>query len=139
MPAAPGAPPWTRVQGSEAGVSNGTFGVYGPRTEQFAIGSLLYYMTRGFEPYENDRIEGPRIVNFFQEMIFPILQTDDDLDLIIGNCWTGVYESILFLSNDTKAFLVAHNIPAIIAAEEIDAKRDYCETLVSEGFLGDKA
>ncbi|KAL4769065.1 hypothetical protein BDW60DRAFT_219232 [Aspergillus nidulans var. acristatus] len=42
--------PWARLLGPEAGSEDGTFGMRGARTEQFAIGSVIYTMTRGFEP-----------------------------------------------------------------------------------------
>ena len=62
-------PPWARVQGPEAGNEEGTFGQYGPRTEQFAVGSLIYLITRGFEPYEDQDLgseHGPAAVNLLQ-------------------------------------------------------------------------
>ncbi|EAL91111.1 hypothetical protein KXX54_006936 [Aspergillus fumigatus] len=46
-PYAGAAPPWARLLGSEAGSENGTFGMCGARTEQFAIGSIIYSMKGG--------------------------------------------------------------------------------------------
>lgn len=57
--------PWARVLGEDAdeiGGQSGSFGINGPRTEQFAIGSNLYYMVYGFEPYEDRDDRGPVIV-----------------------------------------------------------------------------
>lgn len=42
--------PYARVLGPEAGSQNGSYGVYGAQTEQFAIGSIAYLLTRGYEP-----------------------------------------------------------------------------------------
>ena len=68
------APPWARVLGPEARSEDGTFGVYGARMEQFAIGSVLYYMTRGYEPYEDEDFgqgKGPIVVGRQRCMVFP--------------------------------------------------------------------
>jgi atypical protein kinase C zeta type len=40
-------PPWARLLGQEASSQKGTWGINGPQTEQFAIGSIIYIMTRG--------------------------------------------------------------------------------------------
>ncbi|KAL8836533.1 MAG: hypothetical protein Q9170_002888 [Blastenia crenularia] len=46
-------PPYARVQGNEVPEKErGTFGYYGSRTEQFSIGSIMYYVTRGYEVYD---------------------------------------------------------------------------------------
>lgn len=47
-------PPWARVLGPDAGDKCGSFAEYGPRTEQFAIRSILYCLTRGYEPFAMD-------------------------------------------------------------------------------------
>lgn len=47
-------PPYARVLGDEGGEDRGTFGCYGPRIEQFAIGLMIYYMARGYEAYDNE-------------------------------------------------------------------------------------
>jgi serine/threonine protein kinase len=73
-PADGSAPPWARVLGPEAGSEDGTFGVYRARTEQFAIGSVLYYMTRGYEPYEDEDFgqgKGLIVVGRQRCMVFP--------------------------------------------------------------------
>jgi len=87
-PALGGAPPWCRLCGLEAGTESNTFGYNGPRVEQFAIGSVLYMMIRGYEPYD---VEGGfnskdgSIVKKLQLMDFPSLG-EDPLDKIIDKC-----------------------------------------------------
>jgi len=47
-------PPYARLLGDEAANNRGTFRYHGPRTEQFAIDSIFYYMTRNYKPYDNE-------------------------------------------------------------------------------------
>lgn len=55
------AAPWARVLGPEAGEECGPFGMNGARYEQFPIGSILYLVTRGYEPYVSSQgIPAPR-------------------------------------------------------------------------------
>ncbi|CZT45876.1 uncharacterized protein RSE6_06232 [Rhynchosporium secalis] len=72
-PAEGSAAPWARVLGTEAGDECGSFGDNGARYEQFAIGSVLYMLTRGYEPYDDGSIapeDAPVVVDLFQQMKF---------------------------------------------------------------------
>ncbi|KAL1865922.1 hypothetical protein VTK73DRAFT_5006 [Phialemonium thermophilum] len=85
-------PAWARVLGDDAdelGERKGSFGINGPRTEQFAIGSNLYCMAYGLEPYKDRDDRGLVLVELLQEMQFPELQ-DRPLDLIIERCWRAL-------------------------------------------------
>ncbi|KAL9099377.1 MAG: hypothetical protein Q9163_005116 [Psora crenata] len=87
-------PPYARVLGDEAAENRGTFGYHGPCTEQFAIGSIFYYMTRGYEPYDNEWFgedHGEMVVSLFQEKKFPKVNVNG-IDTIIHKCWHGEYE-----------------------------------------------
>lgn len=68
-------PPYARVLGVDGGKKRESFGDFSPRTEQFALGGIFfYYITRGYEPYDNEwfgQDHGPKIVDLLQEMIFP--------------------------------------------------------------------
>ncbi|KAI4165349.1 MAG: hypothetical protein LQ342_001217 [Letrouitia transgressa] len=89
-------PPYARVLGDEAAEDRGTFGYHGPRTEQFAIGSVIYYMTRGHELYDNEWLgedHESRIVSLLQEMVFP-RTSDSKVDIVICDCWHGRFRSI---------------------------------------------
>lgn len=130
-----GAPPWYRVLGLEAGADRGTFGINGPRTEQFAIGSLLYTMARGHEPYA-ELEPGPHIVDLFRDMKFPDLG-DGYLDAIIDRCWKGQYDSVESLAKETAGLDGAVTLPRAEVLEQgyISEMRDRCQQLVDEGLL----
>ncbi|EFE31571.1 uncharacterized protein ARB_01471 [Trichophyton benhamiae CBS 112371] len=131
------APPWARVLGVEAGEDAGSFGLYGARTEQFAIGSVIYLMTRGYEPYENED-PGLDIVDLFRRMEFPPLG-NDPLDRIIDRCWKGQFEFLKDLAEEARTlggdtyrhptFLLP---PAVQHRLQIQEK---CQTLVNQGLL----
>jgi len=134
-------PPYARVLGEEDADKRGTFGCHGPRTEQFAIGSVFYYMTRGFEPYDNEwfgRKHGNVVVSLLQEKKFPKLN-DKDMDIIIHNCWHGKYESIKRLK--IEVIRLGRNIrlsmATIMSKEEYEARRQECKSLVELKVLED--
>ena len=94
---------------------SGTSGFLGPPTEQFALGSIFYFINYGFEVYEdrcltNDPKEhGPEIVELLQDMGFPKLNGNPLIDDIIDKCWHNKYSTIAEVAADTKA-LVEENI-----------------------------
>ncbi|KAL9004830.1 MAG: hypothetical protein Q9188_002374, partial [Gyalolechia gomerana] len=132
-------PPYARVLGDEGGKDRGTFGYCGPRTEQFAIGSLIYYMTRGFEPYDGEWLGEDHeitVVERLQAMVFPQL-SDGNVDMAIRNCWRGEYTSIQDLNTEVK-----HTCPDTSSdmAKAIDenafrSAEQKCRQLVAEGVL----
>jgi serine/threonine protein kinase len=82
-------PPYGRLLGSEASSEKGSAGKLGARTEQFALGSLFYYINYGTEVYDDQNFgkdHGPVVVERLQEMIFPKLNTTLMSDLIIDAC-----------------------------------------------------
>lgn len=134
-------PPYARVLGEEDANKRGTFGCHGPRTEQFAIGSVFYYMTRGFEPYDNEwfgRKHGNVVVSLLQEKKFPELN-GKEMDTIIHNCWHGKYESIKRL--EIEVIRLGHNLRLSMATtmseEEYGARRQECRKLVGLKVLED--
>ncbi|KAL8899984.1 MAG: hypothetical protein Q9207_005917 [Kuettlingeria erythrocarpa] len=132
-------PPWARVLGDEGAEQRGTFGYHGPRTEQFAIGSVIYTITRGFEPYEDQWLgedNGGKIVELLQEKIFP--STDDsDMDCIIRKCWEGKYSSIRQLHSEVLQIYptVRSNMAEPTDEAERHAAKRMCMQLVEEGIL----
>ncbi|UPK95140.1 hypothetical protein LCI18_006075 [Fusarium solani-melongenae] len=130
-----GPPPWFRVLGSEAGPDRGSFGINGPRTEQFAIGFLLFTMSHGHEPYA-ELETGPHIVDLFQDMRFPDLG-HGCLDAIIDRCWRGLYESVESLAKETAGLDGAVGLPRAEALDQgyVSEMRDRCQRLVDEGLL----
>jgi atypical protein kinase C zeta type len=129
------APPWARLLGPEAGIGAGSFGFYSARTEQFAIGSVLYCMTRGHEPYEN---EDPSLdlVDLFRHMKFPPLG-NDPLDQIIDRCWRGHFECLKDLADETKTLGGGRELEPVGAftAQYCLERQKECQILVDEGLL----
>jgi serine/threonine protein kinase len=93
-----GEAPYVRAQ--KVGSEGGTFGVAGPATEQFALGSIFWYITRGTELYAE--LEGSERVNRLIDGQFPPTDPQDPIDNIIKNCWNGSFASISDLSKDIR-------------------------------------
>ncbi|KAJ5830857.1 uncharacterized protein N7525_009110 [Penicillium rubens] len=89
----------------------GTPGFLGPRTEQFALGSLYYLMNYGFEVYgdrclaEDPYEHGPKVVDLLQNMEFPKLDGNPLIDNIIDKCWHNKYVTVSDLAAHTKTLL----------------------------------
>ncbi|CAG8976281.1 hypothetical protein HYALB_00011766 [Hymenoscyphus albidus] len=133
------APPWARCLGSEAGDGRGSFGENGARYESFTIGSLLYLMTRGHEPYD-DAIFGPQVGEakgrLLQLMLFPLLGTDA-LDNIIRKCWYGNYQRLEDLAEESKCLPGGSTRPRAtpLDPELYKQTQEECRQLVASGFL----
>ncbi|KAI9735785.1 MAG: hypothetical protein M1818_006394 [Claussenomyces sp. TS43310] len=98
-----GIAPYARVLGDEGGEDRGTFGGLGPRTEQFAIGSIFYYLMRCYEPYDNERLgecHDTTTVDLLLQREFPC--TDNSQADIIRCCWLGMFDSIKQLSTEIR-------------------------------------
>lgn len=73
--------------------TRGGFGFLGPRTEQFALGSIFYFISYGFEVsgnqclVENPRDYGIKVMDLLQDMKFPTLDGDPLIDEMINKCW----------------------------------------------------
>lgn len=126
----------------------GTSGFLGPRTEQFALGSIYYLINYGFEVYgdqtltEDHRERGPRIVHLLQHMEFPNLVGDSSIDDIIHKCWHNKYPTIAELASDTEALLLDCESDAK-SERDIEPSWDMtweenktlCENLETQGLL----
>lgn len=140
-PSSGNAPPWARVLGNDAehadevGGQRGSFGINGPRTEQFSIGSNLYCMMYGFEPYEDRDDEGPVIVDLLQNLKFPELR-GGRLDGIIDRCWRGHYHQLKDLLREAEALDRMPSENAVLSEEYIEDCRKECQALVEGGLLG---
>jgi hypothetical protein len=90
---------------------SGTFGFLGPRTEQFALGSLYYLINYGFEVYgdrcltEDPYEHGPKVVDLLQNMEFPELDGNPLIDNIINRCWHNDYVTVSELAAHTETLL----------------------------------
>lgn len=106
-------PPYGRILNSnEADQGHcGSSGVLGPRTEQFALGSLYYLINYGFEVYgdqcltEDPNEHGPKVVDLLQHMKFPKLDSDPLIDNIINKCWHNKYSTVAELAAHTATLL----------------------------------
>ncbi|KAH8587235.1 kinase-like domain-containing protein, partial [Bisporella sp. PMI_857] len=131
-------PPYGRLLGSEAGRNEGTAGKLGARTEQFALGSLFYYINYGVEVYDDQdfgKDHGPAIVERLQRMMFPNLDNNTVLDSIINDCWHGRFPSVAVLSESIsqQCDLRTYSSQAMLP-EEFAARRAYCLQLVEGGI-----
>ncbi|OAQ95622.1 hypothetical protein LLEC1_03635 [Akanthomyces lecanii] len=128
-----GAPPWARLLGDEAGSEKGTWGHNGARTEQFAVGSIIYTMTRGFQPYEEEDL-GRGAVQRLQNMDLPELE-DDHLDAITHRCWTQGYGTMNALAEETKTLEGADSRQStVLSAHHIKQTRERCRRLLDDLF-----
>ncbi|KAI9036198.1 uncharacterized protein KD926_002228 [Aspergillus affinis] len=89
----------------------GTSGFLGPRTEQFALGSLYYLINYGYEVYgdryltEDPYGHGPKVVDLLQSIKFPELNGYYMIDDIIDRCWHNKYGTVRELATHTKTLL----------------------------------
>ncbi|KAK2735941.1 hypothetical protein FQN55_001905 [Onygenales sp. PD_40] len=131
------AAPWARVLGAEAGSEEGSFGACGPRTEQFAIGSILYCLTRGHEPYEMDDFDDDaEKVTLFKRMVFPPLN-GGHFDTIIERSWKGEFPLLKDLSEEVNTLSFENDQPPPLALtfEYCSDIRRECQSLVDNGLL----
>ncbi|WEW60031.1 hypothetical protein PRK78_005514 [Emydomyces testavorans] len=147
-------PPYGRILGDEAGPERGQAGSLGPRTEQFALGSLYYLINYGFEPYDDQCLggdpthknHGPTVVDLLQNMKFPELNGDPEIDLIIKQCWHAFYERLADLAADVKRLyhadvkncgdgIAESDPPALMPEREFLSRRKICEEFVESGLL----
>ena len=70
--------------------TGGTYGIAGPATEQLAMGSIFWYMTRGKQLYAE--LEGPEQVDRLINRVFPDTDPQDPVDSTITGCWFGKFE-----------------------------------------------
>ncbi|KAK2757375.1 hypothetical protein FQN54_004890 [Arachnomyces sp. PD_36] len=106
----------------------GTSGSLGPRTEQFALGSLYYLINYGFEVYgdqcltEDPKEHGPAVVDLLQNMVFPKLN-GDLIDNIIWKCWHNKYATVAELAANTETVLTEASKRKGTNAETISTTR----------------
>ncbi|BDD61355.1 hypothetical protein MAP00_006402 [Monascus purpureus] len=105
----------------------GTRGIAGPETEQFVLGSIIRYITRGYELYHD--LDGPARVNRLCDSHFPDMQSDDPIDNIIYNCWFIKFEIMAGLLQEVQTLAAKHGISddtRSISATEYLSKKELC-------------
>ena len=115
------------------------WGDYTPQAERFALGSIFYLLTRGYEPYENEwfgRDHGPITIELLQAMKFPALN-GGEIDTIIRKCWNGEYSSMKALKLDTLQLAQDESLPtsSVMDNREYETTQKACEQLVKDGVL----
>ncbi|GAB1193431.1 hypothetical protein APSETT444_002647 [Aspergillus pseudonomiae] len=89
----------------------GTAGLLGPRAEQFALGSVYYFINYGFEVYDNQSLgddpyeHGPKVMDLLQNMEFPKLNSNPLIDNIIDKCWHNQYRALEDMATHTETLL----------------------------------
>ena len=142
--------PWGRILGEGEGMKRGTAGFLGPRTEQFALGSIYYLINYGLEVYDDKvfgddpsgKEHGPVVLDMLQNKVFPELNSEPMIDDIIMKCWSGRYETIAQLSADTEKLCpdTDGTDPEIEGlgngqADEFSSQQKFCVDLVERGLL----
>ncbi|KAG6034293.1 hypothetical protein E4U41_006596 [Claviceps citrina] len=93
-----GYEPYVRLFRNNTG---GMYGNAGPKTEQFALGSIFWYMFRGTQVYAE--LDGYTVVNSLLDGIFPTINPAEPIERVIQNCWHGHYARIADLLEEIKA------------------------------------
>jgi serine/threonine protein kinase len=119
-----------------AGPLKGTYGLCSARTEQFAVGTLLYFMVYGHEPYDDIILSATEWDRRFWEMEFPELNRNEVFDGLISACWHNVYPTMALLAYDFKRKTkdMIWNAEYIFVDSAKETKT--CEALVRKGLLG---
>lgn len=118
-------------------LDNGSYGIAGPVTEQFAIGSLLYCLTRGHKPYEDEwfgKDHWIHIVKMFRNRQFPQLESNP-WDTIINSCWAGKFETVDRLYNDIEPLVGNFGSTPLIDQTTFEKRKAECEQAVKEGLI----
>ncbi|KAK2873756.1 hypothetical protein FQN49_002102 [Arthroderma sp. PD_2] len=129
--------PWARKLAD--GPLKGSYGLCSARTEQFAVGTLLYFMVYGHEPYEDIDLakQNPgELSHRFEHMQFPKLDRDQVFDGLISACWYNVYPTMALVAYDVKR--KTRDIALNPSYKVIDCRREKktCEMLIQNGLLG---
>lgn len=88
-----------------------TAGLLGPRTEQFVLGSIYYYINYGMEVYGDKKLSasprdrGLALTDLLQDMQFPVLSRDSMINGLIYKCWYNQFPNIASLAISTKVLL----------------------------------
>jgi serine/threonine protein kinase len=131
-------PLYRQLLGSKARSKEGTAGKLGTYTEQFALGSLFYYINYRIEVYNNQdfgKDYRPVIVEQLQQIVFPKLDSNSVLDSIIDNCWYSRFQSVAVLSEAiSQQYNLKNYSSQAILLEEFAVCRIYCLQLV-EGSI----
>ncbi|KAK2735828.1 hypothetical protein FQN57_001105 [Myotisia sp. PD_48] len=119
-----------------AGPLEGSFGLCSARTEQFALGTLLYFLVYGYEPYDNLDLCPKELDRRLREFELPELDRHEVFDGLISACWHNVYPTMALTAYDFKR--KTKDIASVTPYQTIDRAKEIrtCEALVQKGILG---
>ncbi|KAJ5621966.1 hypothetical protein N7528_005198 [Penicillium herquei] len=120
------------------GPLQGSRGLCSARTEQFALGTLLYLMVYGQEPYEDIELSIEEWDRFGKELEFPKLNRHEVFDSLISACWYNVYPTMALVAYDFKRktkHMLGDTEPGYIAIDSVKETKT-CQALVRKGLLG---
>lgn len=133
--------PWAREL--NAGPLKGSYDLCCARTEQFALGTLVYFMVYGHEPYENIDLanQNPGELNRrFSHMEFPDLSRHEVFDEFISACWHIVYPTMAFVAygfkRKTKGIASNAEYESADFAKEKKNLRDANPSRVTRTYVG---
>jgi serine/threonine protein kinase len=122
----------------------GSSGCLGPRTEQFALGSIFYLINYGFEVYgnqslgDNPRDHGPKVVDLLQNKQFPNLDGDSMIDNIISKCWHNKYATIAELATEMKTVVPERDTASNTDNKTTSVNEAAIQALTSGGDTDDR-
>ncbi|KAM5476770.1 hypothetical protein MauCBS54593_000040, partial [Microsporum audouinii] len=110
--------PYVRPRNAEEAKSDsgGTFGIASADTEQFALGSIFWYMVQGTELWAG--IDGLDLVDKLTDRVCPEMDLKDPINQIMSDCWKGRFISIAAL---------AARIRQLTLEKELEQKKKVCE------------
>jgi len=118
-------------------IDDGSYGLAGPVTEQFAIGSILYCLTRGHTPYENKWFGKDHricIGKMLRNREFPKLETHQ-WDIVINNCWAGKFRTVEKLHTEFESLIGQIKSIPLLDQTTLEERRAECERAVEAGLV----
>ncbi|EEQ35129.1 hypothetical protein McanMca71_001684 [Microsporum canis] len=130
--------PWAREL--TIGPLKYTYGLCCARTEQFSLGTLVYFLLYGHEPYEDIDLQDKdpkELSRRFSDMEFPVLDRHPVFDEFIFACWHNVFPNM-----SLAAYTIRHSTEDFALSAEYGTgtmyakERKTCERLIQNGLLG---
>jgi len=118
-------------------LDDGSYGLAGPVTEQFAVGSILYCLTRGFNPYEDEWFGKDHMIYLeekFRNREFPQLG-DQSWDNIIKDCWAGTFKTVQELHTQIASLVGQIESSSLLDQTMVSQRRAECERAVENGLV----
>lgn len=117
---------------------DGTYGSAGPVTEQFAMGSILFCLTRGFQPYEDEWFGKDHYIHMWKLLgnrEFPQLGAHP-WDIVISSCWEGDFRTVGELHIEITSLTGHIESTPLLDQITFEKLRAECERAVEDGLLG---